>query len=85
MIPEDYPEKLIQSDNEILVDILDALWETDAIRFENMGSLSTKVKHGEVSLYGHLSQANNLPLIANIAQSIPGVVEIHNYLVLDRE
>jgi osmotically-inducible protein OsmY len=50
-----------------------------------MGSLSTKVKHGEVSLYGHLSQANNLPLIANIAQSIPGVVEIHNYLVLDRE
>lgn len=85
MIPEDYPEKLIRSDNEILVDVLDALWKKDAIRFQNMGSLSTKVKHGEVSLYGHLSQLNDLPFIESIAKSVPGVLEVHNYLVLDRE
>jgi osmotically-inducible protein OsmY len=85
IISEDNSEQLSRTDDDILVDIWDALWKKDAIHFKNMGSVSTKVKHGEVSLYGHLSQGNNLPLIESITQSIPGVVEVHNYLVLDRE
>jgi hypothetical protein len=50
-----------------------------------MGSLAIKVKDGEVYLNGHLKQENNLLRIERIAQSIEGVVAVHNYLVTDRD
>ena len=55
------------------------------LRSLDMGSLSIHVKDGEVYLTGHLAGENNLPLIERIAQSVAGVVAVHNYLVIDRE
>jgi osmotically-inducible protein OsmY len=79
------PKQHNQTSDGILADIWDALWQEDAIRSLDLNSLSITVKGGEVYLFGHLTQQNNLLLIENIAQSVVGVVEVHSYLVTDRE
>jgi osmotically-inducible protein OsmY len=75
----------LRTNDGILAEIWAALWKEDAIRSLDLGSLSIAVKDGEVYLYGHLAQQNNLSSIENIAQSVAGVVAVHNYLVTDRE
>jgi osmotically-inducible protein OsmY len=75
----------LRTDDGILVDIWDALWKEDAIRSLDLGSLSIEVKDGEAYLNGHLAQETDLLRIERIAQSVAGVVAVHNYLVTDRE
>jgi osmotically-inducible protein OsmY len=75
----------LRTDDGILADIWDALSKVDTFRSLYLGSLSIDVKDGEVYLYGHVAQENNLPLIESIARSIAGVVAVHSYLVLDRD
>jgi osmotically-inducible protein OsmY len=75
----------LRTDDGILADIWDVLWQEDSIRSLDLGSLSIDVKDGEVYLYGHIAQENNLPRIESIALSIAGVVSVHNYLVTDRD
>jgi len=84
-ISEGKPEQLVRPGNGILADIWDALWKEDAIRSLDMASLSVEVKGGEVYLDGHLARENNLLLIESIAQSVAGVVAVHNRLVTDRD
>ena len=75
----------LRTNASILADIWDALWKEDAIRALDMGSLSIKVKAGEVYLDGHLAQENNVLLIERIAKSVVGVVAVHNNLVADHD
>ncbi len=75
----------LRTNDGILADIWDALWKDDTIRSLDMNSISINVKDGEVYLRGHLAKEINLLLIQKIAQSIPGVVAVHNQLVLDRD
>jgi osmotically-inducible protein OsmY len=75
----------LRTDDGILVDIWDALWKEDAIRSLDLGSLSIEVKDGEAYLNGHLAQETDLLRIERIAQSVAGIVAVHNYLVTDRE
>jgi osmotically-inducible protein OsmY len=85
VISEDNPEQVIRSDEGILSDIWDRLWQQDTIRFMDIYSLSVNVKDGEVFLNGHLAAEVNLPLIARIAHSIRGVTAVHNNLVTDHD
>jgi osmotically-inducible protein OsmY len=75
----------LQTNDSILAEIWDSLWKEDSIRSLDLGSLSIDVKDGEVYLYGHIAQENNLPRIENIVRSATGVVAVHNYLVTDRD
>jgi osmotically-inducible protein OsmY len=75
----------LRTNDGILAEIWDVLWQEDAIRSLDLGSLAIKVKDGEVYLSGHLAQENNLPRIENLARSVTGVVVVHNHLVTDRE
>lgn len=75
----------LRTNDGILADIWNALWKEDTIRSLDLGSLSIDVKDGEVYLYGHIAQENNLPLIESIARSIAGVVAVQSHLVLDRD
>ena len=75
----------LRTNDSILADIWSALWKEASIRSLDMDSLSISVKDGEVYLNGHLAKENNLLLIERIAQSVVGVVAVHNYLVTDRE
>ena len=79
MISEDNPEQLIRAEDGILADIWDALRKEATIRSLDMGSLSIKVKYGEVYLDGYLMEENQ-PLVESIAHSVVGVVEVHNHL-----
>jgi osmotically-inducible protein OsmY len=75
----------LRTDDGILADIWDTLWKVDTLRSLDLGGLSIEVKGGEVYLYGCLAQENNLLQIESIAQSVVGVVAVHNFLVLDRD
>jgi osmotically-inducible protein OsmY len=75
----------LRTDDGILADIWDTLWKVDTLRSLDLGGLSIEVKGGEVYLYGCLAQENNLLQIESIAQSVVGVVAVHNYLVFDRD
>jgi osmotically-inducible protein OsmY len=80
LISENHPEQLNQADDGILANIWDALRKDDAIRFMDMGSLSIRVKGGEVYLTGYLPREDNLPLIESAAYSVVGVLAVHNHL-----
>lgn len=80
MIPEDYPEQFIRPEDGLQADIWNALQHEDSTRSMDLGSLSIKVKNGEVYLNGYLPQANNLTLIESVIYSVVGVVAVHNYL-----
>ena len=83
MIREDYPEQFIRPDDGIQVDIWNALRNEDSTRSLDMGSLSIKVKDGEVYLNGYLPQESNLAPIKSVIYSVVGVVEVHNDLRTD--
>ena len=73
----------LRTNDGILADIWDGLLKEDTIRCLDLDSLTIDVKDGEAYLDGHLSRENNLPLIDSIAQSVAGVVAVHNHLVVD--
>jgi osmotically-inducible protein OsmY len=75
----------LRTNEGILADTWDELWKEDAIRSTDIGSISIHVKDGEVCLNGHLAQENNRQLIESIAQSVAGVVSVHNHLVVDHD
>ena len=75
----------LRTNDGILSDMWDRLLKEDTIRCLDLGSLSIDVKNGEIYLYGHIAQQNNLQLIESIARSMVGVVAVHNHLVLDRD
>jgi len=83
IIPEDHPEQPFRTNDDILSDIWDALWNEDTIRSLDLGSLSIDVKGGDVTLTGHLARENHRSRIEGIARSAAGVVTVHDHLVYD--
>jgi osmotically-inducible protein OsmY len=79
-ISEGNAEQPVRAGDGILADIWYALRKEETICSLDLGSLSIKVKGGEVYLKGYLPQENNLPLIESIVHSVVGVVEVHNHL-----
>jgi hypothetical protein len=75
----------LRTNEGLLADIWDGLWNKDTIRSLDMDSISIYVKDGEAYLTGHLANENNLLLIERIARSVVGIMAVHNYLVTDRE
>ncbi len=75
----------LRTNDAIEAEIWDALWKVDTFRTLDLGSLSIKVRDGEVFLDGNLAQENNRPLIESIVCSTAGVVAVHSHLVIDRE
>jgi osmotically-inducible protein OsmY len=73
----------LRTNDGILADIWDALEKEDSIRSLDLGSLSIDVKGGEVFLFGHLAEENNLPRFEYIARCVEGVVAVHSHLILD--
>ncbi|HVM70630.1 MAG TPA: BON domain-containing protein [Anaerolineales bacterium] len=76
---------LLRLDDSIQAEIWEAVWRHEEIRSLDIDNFSVSVKEGEVQLSGHLSRENNLQLIEKTVRSVPGVVTVHNGLVVDRD
>jgi osmotically-inducible protein OsmY len=76
---------LFYSDADIEAAIWKAIGQDEGIRFLDMGSFSVSVNNGFVLLTGHLSRNDHRDIIENVACSAPGVLAVHNKLVVDSD
>jgi osmotically-inducible protein OsmY len=76
---------LFYSDADIEAAIWKAIGRDEGIRFLDMGSFSVSVNNGFVLLTGHLSRNDHRDIIENLACSTPGVLAVHNKLIVDSD
>ena len=74
-----------KTDAAIKEKIYDALWKDDVLRALDYYGIDVFVKNGIVFLNGHIVSTTSQSRIINAVQSIPGILEIKNSLVLDDE
>jgi hypothetical protein len=70
---------------DVLADLWSALWRVDTIRSLELTTLSMSMNEGDLLLEGHLASETNLGRIRTIAQDTPGVLAIHDHLILDQD
>ena len=74
-----------KTDAAIKEKINNALWKDDVLRALDYYGIDVFVKNGTVFLNGHIVSTTSQNRIINAIQSIPGILEIKNNLVLDDE
>jgi osmotically-inducible protein OsmY len=74
-----------KTDVTIKESINSALWKDQVLRALDYYGIDVHVKNGVVSLNGHIVSTTSQSRIINAIQSIPGILEIKNNLVLDDE
>lgn len=72
-----------KTDAAIKEKIYNALWKDDVLRALEYYGIDVFVKNGTVFLNGHIVSTTSQNRIINAIQSIPGILEIKNNLVLD--
>jgi osmotically-inducible protein OsmY len=74
----------IRSDESLGAEIMESLWRRQEIRWLDLDSLTVGVQQGVVTLSGYLNKESNFNLINKIVRSIPGVIQVDNQLIIDR-
>jgi hypothetical protein len=70
---------------DVLAEVWQALWRVDTIRFLDLNSVSLSIEAGVLLLEGHLASEASLWHIRAVARNVPGVLAIHDHLVVDRD
>jgi len=76
------PKGYKRSDDRIREDVCDLLTDHDEVDASN---IEVKVQNGEVTLVGTVTERRAKHMAEHLAESIPGVVDIHNQLRVKRE
>ncbi len=77
--------KIHRTDEVIREDITRLLWDEETIRMSDFYDISVDVENGQVCIMGHVSKEYNNFLVEKIVRSVPGVIRIHNHLVIDHD
>jgi len=73
------------TDEMILDDIWSTLWKEETIRAIDIHDISVNVENGQACLSGHISKEYDEKRVEEIARSTPGVIAVHNHIVVDRD
>lgn len=77
------PEAIQKTDLVIKQLVYHALWADDVLRSLDYLEIDVHVKNGIVHLSGHIASTNNQARVYRAIQTVPGVLDIKNKLVLD--
>jgi osmotically-inducible protein OsmY len=77
------PDPIQKADEVIKERISSALWKDDVLRALEYYEIDVRVKNGVVHLNGHIVSSTSRRRVENALQSIDGVLEIRNNLILD--
>jgi hypothetical protein len=77
--------RLSRPAEDVLAELWQALWGVETIRSLDLANLSMSMEAGELLLEGHLASETSRTRIRAIARDVPGVLVVHDHLVVDRD
>jgi osmotically-inducible protein OsmY/sporulation protein YlmC with PRC-barrel domain len=78
-------KKMTRPDDAILDHIWRSLWLEHTIQAIDIHDISVAVDNGQVCISGHVSKEYNNQRIEEIIWAVPGVVAVHNHVVIDHD
>lgn len=84
-IPQKDLSRMQKSDTALKNSIYHSLWKDDVLRAIEYEQIDVHVKNGSVHLTGHIVNTSSQTRIMNAIRTVPGILAIHNNLVLDEK